>query len=599
MKLKKYLSIVLCLVVMMSLLPLSTKVTATEFGSGDSEVIVVFNGNISENNVSYNIDGIAVSLTVLGTDITDAGEIRIDRNRLNDVTFQIGDTYDEQTMQVIIRGTDNYSCPLNVNNNTASLNGLNFPDGVLNLSIESKNNGGNPNDNPPPSDNNYPDDIQINGTYNSDGLGMNITFNGVNVGDESKNVVGTAKGYATGSEKNVIRIQLAFGDGNLGSVTINGEEMPLPEGVGDFAEFEVDPASEYTIVVTKSEDRSNVPCTIIWTNPDYKPTSEEDAEWVSDFKVEHGYAKVIAVYDETGKKLSPEEYIGENSDEFGLDNGFGWVKVFPKYKAVFEFVPEYGYQLTEIKLSDQPMGASEDMNFFTVTIPEGGANIHFNAVFTETKDVVTSSSEKVSGGSIELGNTLPGGSAQLSVSDVELSSDKISGFENAAGEYSISNYLDIDLYNVYYKGKDDSEDVWLDKISELENEATISIKLEEGVNADDIVIVHNVHDGDEYEIIQIDSYDPETNTITFKTKSFSSYAIATKTNDKTTKPDETVKTTEQAAKSDTVTNITNTTNSNSPKTGDNSNMFFWIVLMFVGSAGVLGTTIYSRKKFTE
>ena len=82
-------------------------------------------------------------------------------------------------------------------------------------------------------------------------------------------------------------------------------------------------------------------------------------------------------------------------------------------------------------------------------------------------------------------------------------------------------------------------------------------------------------------------------------KSLHCYAIATKTNDKTTKPDETVKTTEQAAKSDTVTNITNTTNSNSPKTGDNSNMFFWIVLMFVGSAGVLGTTIYSRKKFTE
>ena len=30
------------------------------------------------------------------------------------------------------------------------------------------------------------------------------------------------------------------------------------------------------------------------------------------------------------------------------------------------------------------------------------------------------------------------------------------------------------------------------------------------------------------EIIKIDSYDPETNTITFKTKSFSNYAIATR-----------------------------------------------------------------------
>ena len=72
--------------------------------------------------------------------------------------------------------------------------------------------------------------------------------------------------------------------------------------------------------------------------------------------------------------------------------------------------------------------------------------------------------------------------------------------------------------------------MWSNKIDELDNEATISLKLAEGINANDIVIVHNIHDGEEYEIIKIDSYDPETNTITFKTKSFSNYAIATKEN---------------------------------------------------------------------
>lgn len=436
----------------------------------------------------------------------------------------------------------NISAPI-VNGNTytftVTYNTNNANDNLSLYPYSYENNGGNPNDNnpPPPPNKNYPDDIQIKGTYKSDGLGMHITFNGVEVGngDELKNIVGTAKGYATGSEKNIIKIQLEFGEGNLGSVSINGQEMPLPEDVGDCAEFEVDPAREYLI--------------------------------------EHGYAKVIAVYDETGKKLSPEEYIGESSDEFGLGNGFGWVKVFPKYKIVFEFVPEYGYQLTEIKLNEQPMVASEDMNFFTVTIPEGGANIHFNAVFSETKDIVTSSSKKVSGGSIELGNTLPGGSAQLTVNDVELSSNKITGFENAAGEYTISNYLDIDLYNVYYKGKADSEDVWLDKISELENEATISIKLEEGVNADDIVIVHNIHDGEEYEVIEIESYDPTTNTITFKTKSFSSYAIATKT-------------------ASTTVDTENTTTSNNPTTGDNIILF--IALFVIATLGTVITIKLNR-----
>ena len=50
----------------------------------------------------------------------------------------------------------------------------------------------------------------------------------------------------------------------------------------------------------------------------------------------------------------------------------------------------------------------------------------------------------------------------------------------------------------------------------------------DGLKLEDVVIVHNVHDGDEYEIIEITSYDEATNTITFKTKSFSGYAIALK-----------------------------------------------------------------------
>ena len=56
---------------------------------------------------------------------------------------------------------------------------------------------------------------------------------------------------------------------------------------------------------------------------------------------------------------------------------------------------------------------------------------------------------------------------------------------------------------------------------------TITIKLAEGIDANNIVIVHNIHDGEEYEIIKIDSYDKGSNTITFRTKSFSNYAIAT------------------------------------------------------------------------
>lgn len=87
-------------------------------------------------------------------------------------------------------------------------------------------------------------DIEVGGTYNG-------------FGKESANVTGTAKVYTTGSIKNKITIQLSFGDGNIGSVTINGKNMTLPDGTQDRAEFEVEPASKYTIVVTKSQNTTN------------------------------------------------------------------------------------------------------------------------------------------------------------------------------------------------------------------------------------------------------------------------------------------------------------------------------------------------------
>lgn len=87
-------------------------------------------------------------------------------------------------------------------------------------------------------------DIEVGGTNNG-------------FGTESANVTGTAKGYTTGSIKNKITIQLSFGDGNIGSVTINGTNMTLPDGTQDRAEFEVEPASKYTIVVTKSQNTTN------------------------------------------------------------------------------------------------------------------------------------------------------------------------------------------------------------------------------------------------------------------------------------------------------------------------------------------------------
>lgn len=404
------------------------------------------------------------------------------------------------------------------------------------------------NNNQEPGQQGGPDNIEFDVKFTDTHVIMWV--NDKNFLDDREGLQDTFKGTVEGAgfnandRTNTIKVQNSFGDAPLIEITINGNTYKKGDNnvtIGQDNEFivTVPGAAKYTIT-GKADPDFPLPRTIIWVNPNYVPKDAADAAWVKDFTIEHGYAKVIEVYDTTGKKLEPSAYIsnqvqpdGSKSDNYGLNKGFGWVQVFKGYKVVFELEPEYGYQLTGIAINETPLKAIDNIiNRFEVIIPEG--NLHFAATYTKTEDIVKAKSKKVASGSVELGGGLASGSAQLTVDDVEISEDKKQEFTNAANGYTISDFLNISLYNVFYKGKADSEDVWSNEIEELDEYVTVSIQLEEGVNAEDIVIVHNIHDGKDYEVIEIESYDPETRILTFKTKSFSNYAIATKGEVKTT-----------------------------------------------------------------
>ena len=359
---------------------------------------------------------------------------------------------------------------------------------------------------------------------------VNICINGIPVIEESElfgedsyiyeNILVPNGGTTDLNETNEIRLQERFGDYPVDEYIINdvvynadSENVEIRE---DGWYITVPGAETYTISAIGNEE-APVPRTIIWANIDADRNADKFDE---DMLLEHGRAKVIAVYDEH------DEFV-EGERDVDPDTGMGWIPVMPGHKVVFEFVPEYGYQLTSVSANGIELEPQDEINSYTFIMPD--TNIHFSATFKKVEDIVDASSIKVDSGSIEFEeNALIGGSAVLTVNDAELTEEQIARFEGAAENYEISNYLDIDLYNIFYKGKDDDEDIWANKIDELDRDAIITIKLEEGIDGNDIIIVHNVHDGDIYEIIPIESYDPETNTITFITRSFSNYAIASK-----------------------------------------------------------------------
>ncbi|MBR3199327.1 MAG: InlB B-repeat-containing protein [Bacilli bacterium] len=412
---------------------------------------------------------------------------------------------------------------------------------------------------------------------------VNAQINGITIVEESQDfqqqsftyegVVVPNAGNTDAGETNDIRLQPRFGDKVVTTYTINGVDYTensdnVHINDDDSWTITVPGAVKYTISGT-GDDSVAVPRTIIWANVD----ADEDAEnFDEDMLLEHGKAKVIAIYDENHQQVS-------GVVDVDAETGMGWVPVTPGYEVVFEFIPDYGYQLTSVSANGMQLEAQDTLNQYTFTMPD--TNIHFAATFTRVQDVVAANSDKVTSGTIDLSGALNGGTGKLTVNDVNLSEEKIANFEENAGDYEISSYLDIDLYNVFYKGKNDANDVWSSQIDELNKLVTITITLEEGVDGNDIVIVHNVHNGDQYEIISADSYDPETNTITFRTSSFSDFAIASRT-----------VSSDQATPTAPATSETKKTNS--PQTSDN--VILYVVILLISIAGLISSLKFVKRK---
>ena len=239
-------------------------------------------------------------------------------------------------------------------------------------------------------------------------------------------------------------------------------------------------------------------------------------------KYDGGDEEITVLVDENGNFEDPYNYI-----EYFPYGSTGSLVVPEGALCTMKITPDYGYQVLTFGSNDNPIVTGEVSEF---TFPAHKGNFHLGAKVIAVDDVVDAQSEKVKSGTIELGDKeIDSGTVVLTVSDAEPGAGKVAKFEEKAGDYTINSYLDIDLDKVIYKGTED--DVWSERLHELNNEATITLKLEEGVDGNNIIIIHNVNDGDVYEIIEIESYDSEANTITFKTKSFSGYAIAVKSDD--------------------------------------------------------------------
>lgn len=340
--------------------------------------------------------------------------------------------------------------------------------GTLNIELKKK-------DVAPPGPS-YPDEIEIKGTY--DGFGMELFLNGERIGNESTSINGIGRGYASGDIYNLIKVQLAFGDGAIGSITVNGTPISLPENVSDELSFAVKPSARYEIVVKKKI--VPVPRTVIWDSG-----KSGLPGWKDDELVKNGTVEILDVRDADDNSLGLKDVTQD------LDKNTGYARILPGSKVIFRLTPAYGYQMTSARLGDAELTAGEEKSVFEYIMPD--ANIVIAGIFEKVENQAKSSA---------------------------------AGVKAAAG-YQIARYADLRLEQILYKGTPDA--VWADSLDTLQKKATVKLQLDQPLAAGEIMVIYEKQDGTCEGIPAV--YDAASQTVTFQTTGFSNYAIAVKKED--------------------------------------------------------------------
>lgn len=413
-----------------------------------------------------------------------------------------------------------------------------------------------------------------------------------------------------------------------GNIVINGTNYPVSNYIHDYSDREewldhysrqmvgfvienVPKAETYNIKVTIDEQPGSEQYigNFLWSG------NEEDNQ--NDDYIGHSKLQLVKiVYERNGQKVTvdftdeqalidegvdlgeqeigPDRYYHEYSDgnfEYGyktkennqeVNYDEGSLVVPEGAKVTMRIIPEYGYQVTSFGVNGNDIITGENISEFTFEV--GKSNFHLGAQVEEVGNTVAAGEDTgIKAGTVEIANNvLNEGTARLFVENNEdVSKEKVAEFEEVAKDYiaegyEITNYLDISLAQVFYKGKDD--DVWV--ADELEDtHATMTLQLEDkNFDPENTAIIHNIKDGEEFEEIEF-TYDKDNNSITLESDTFSTFAVVAKadTNKEETKTDE--------------TNAANT-----PKTGDNIIIFAGI---FAVAAIAFVFIISNKRKVTK
>ena len=296
-------------------------------------------------------------------------------------------------------------------------------------------------------------------------------------------------------------------------------------------------------------------------------------------------------YTDASGNVLPYVHLGLNREDFETHVKVSEMLIPAGSKVTMTITPEPGYQVvdfTGVDFDDGSVQLPGGQCVYTFTVGKG--NFHLGAKVEEVEDDVDySETDEVEEAMVELADgTLDAGTARLTIEDADLSEEKETEFTDVADTegLEIESVLDISLAQIFYqgKGKKNKDDVWSKEIEDLDEAATIGLDLDEDFTGEEVYVIHNIHDGEEFEVTEAEVVDAAKGQIMISAESFSSYAIATKPIQTVTPEDDSSTPSKEA----TVTPAKKAeVKSTKPATSDNFNIMLIGAIAIVSAAGIV------------
>lgn len=219
-----------------------------------------------------------------------------------------------------------------------------------------------------------------------------------------------------------------------------------------------------------------------------------------------------------------DDYFAYETD-MHTDYNLGHIYALANTVLTFRITPKPGYQITDFNVPGDYVTDNNRPNEYTFTIP---ANLmDFHVATEEIEDFETNNSENIVAGNLVKGNaTELNGTTDFIISNSDLTNSEKQEFVDYAEGYTIREYFNLELNQVFFKGN--SESAWILPVNNLRKQATINLQFANSIDYDKVVIIRKTGDNT-FETINISTINRNLNRLSFQTKRFGQFALATKT----------------------------------------------------------------------